>query len=71
MDNPEFMAALKATERKIRIIGRTITSVDISLLSISAVAVGYRLLAVFDTFGHCFKGRNKHPNAWCKSEWYH
>lgn len=50
-DNPEFVAAVKATGRKTLIIAGTITSVCMAFPSISAVAEGYRVFAVVDASG--------------------
>ncbi|GKX60060.1 isochorismatase family protein [Leminorella grimontii] len=50
-DNPEFVAAVKATGRKTLIIAGTITSVCMAFPSISAVADGYRVFAVIDASG--------------------
>ena len=50
-DNPEFVAAVKATGRKTLIIAGTITSVCMAFPSISAVAEGYKVFAVIDASG--------------------
>ncbi|MEN5271193.1 hydrolase [Stenotrophomonas lactitubi] len=50
-DNPEFVAAVKATGRKQLIIAGTITSVCMSFPSIAAVADGYQVFAVVDASG--------------------
>ena len=50
-DNPDFVAAVKATGRKTLIIAGTITSVCMAFPSISAVADGYRVFAVVDASG--------------------
>ncbi|QBL41108.1 hydrolase [Stenotrophomonas sp. ASS1] len=50
-DNPEFVAAVKATGRKQLIIAGTITSVCMAFPSIAAVADGYRVFAVIDASG--------------------
>lgn len=50
-DNPEFVAAVKATGRKTLIIAGTITSVCMAFPSIAAVADGYRVFAVIDASG--------------------
>lgn len=50
-DNPEFVAAVKATGRKTLIIAGTITSVCMAFPAISAVADGYRVFAVIDASG--------------------
>ena len=50
-DNPDFVAAVKATGRKTLIIAGTITSVCMAFPSISAVADGYRVFAVIDASG--------------------
>ena len=50
-DNPEFVAAVKATGRKTLIIAGTITSVCMAFPSIAAVADGYKVFAVIDASG--------------------
>lgn len=50
-DNPEFVAAVKATGRKTLIIAGTITSVCMAFPSISAVQEGYKVFAVVDASG--------------------
>ncbi len=50
-DNPEFVAAVKATGRKQLIIAGTITSVCMAFPSIAAVAHGYQVFAVIDASG--------------------
>ncbi|ALA82752.1 hydrolase [Stenotrophomonas maltophilia] len=50
-DNPEFVAAVKATDRKQLIIAGTITSVCMAFPSIAAVADGYQVFAVIDASG--------------------
>ena len=50
-DNPEFVAAVKATGRNTLIIAGTITSVCMAFPSISAVADGYKVFAVIDASG--------------------
>lgn len=50
-DNPEFVAAVKATGKKQLIIAGTITSVCMAFPSISAVAAGYQVFAVVDASG--------------------
>lgn len=50
-DNPDFVAAVKATGRKTLIIAGTITSVCMAFPSISAVADGYKVFAVIDASG--------------------
>ncbi|CAB3694514.1 isochorismatase family protein [Achromobacter denitrificans] len=50
-DNPEFVAAVKATGRKTLIIAGTITSVCMAFPAISAVADGYKVFAVVDASG--------------------
>ena len=50
-DNPEFVAAVKATGRKTLIIAGTITSVCMAFPSISAVHEGYKVFAVVDASG--------------------
>ena len=50
-DNPEFVAAVKATGRGTLIIAGTITSVCMAFPSIAAVHEGYRVFAVVDASG--------------------
>lgn len=50
-DNPEFVAAVKASGKKQLIIAGTITSVCMAFLAISAVADGYQVFAVIDASG--------------------
>lgn len=50
-DNPEFVAAVKATGRRQLIIAGTITSVCMAFASIAAVADGYQVFAVIDASG--------------------
>ncbi|CAB3628220.1 hydrolase [Achromobacter pestifer] len=50
-DNPEFVAAVKATGRKQLIIAGTITSVCMAFPSIAAVADGFQVFAVIDASG--------------------
>ncbi|ENW47451.1 hydrolase [Acinetobacter baumannii] len=50
-DNPEFVAAVKATGRKTIIIAGTVTSVCMAFPAISAVAEGYKVFAVIDASG--------------------
>ena len=50
-DNPDFVAAVKATGRKTLIIAGTITSVCMAFPSISAVHDGYKVFAVVDASG--------------------
>ncbi len=50
-DNPDFVAAVKATERKTLIIAGTITSVCMAFPAISAVQDGYKVFAVVDASG--------------------
>ncbi|MDH7795119.1 MULTISPECIES: isochorismatase family protein [unclassified Beijerinckia] len=50
-DNPDFVAAVKATGRKQLIIAGTITSVCMAFPSISAVQDGYQVFAVVDASG--------------------
>ena len=50
-DNPEFVAAVKATGRKTLIIAGTITSVCMAFPAISAVAAGYKVFVVIDASG--------------------
>jgi nicotinamidase-related amidase len=50
-DNPDFVAAVKATGRKTLIIAGTITSVCMAFPAISAVHEGYKVFAVVDASG--------------------
>ncbi|CAK7255749.1 MULTISPECIES: hydrolase [unclassified Shinella] len=50
-DNPDFVAAVKATGRKTLIIAGTITSVCMAFPSIAAVQDGYKVFAVIDASG--------------------
>lgn len=50
-DNPEFVAAVKATGRGTLIIAGTITSVCMAFPSIAAVHDGYKVFAVIDASG--------------------
>ena len=50
-DNPEFVAAVKATGKKQLIIAGTITSVCMAFPSIAAVHEGYQVFAVVDASG--------------------
>lgn len=50
-DNPDFVAAVKATGKKTLIIAGTITSVCMAFPSISAVQEGYKVFAVVDASG--------------------
>ncbi|MEN5221598.1 hydrolase [Stenotrophomonas sp. TWI602] len=50
-DNPDFVAAVKATGRKQLIIAGTITSVCMAFPSIAAAADGYQVFAVVDASG--------------------
>lgn len=50
-DNPDFVAAVKATGRRQLIIAGTITSVCMAFPSIAAVADGYQVFAVIDASG--------------------
>ncbi|MBE8611644.1 amidohydrolase [Morganella morganii] len=50
-DNPEFVAAVKASGKKQLIIASTITSVCMAFPAISAVADGYQVFAVIDASG--------------------
>lgn len=51
-DNPEFVAAVKATGRKQLIIAGTISSVCMAFPSIAAVHEGYQVFAVIDASGN-------------------
>jgi nicotinamidase-related amidase len=50
-DNPDFVAAVKATGRKTLIIAGTITSVCMAFPAITAVHDGYKVFAVVDASG--------------------
>jgi nicotinamidase-related amidase len=50
-DNPDFVAAVKATGRRTLIIAGTITSVCMAFPSISAVHEGFKVFAVIDASG--------------------
>ena len=50
-DNPDFVAAVKATGRKTLIIAGTITSVCMAFPAISAIAEGYKVFVVIDASG--------------------
>lgn len=50
-DNPDFVAAVKATGRKTLIIAGTITSVCMAFPAISAAHEGYKVFAVVDASG--------------------
>ena len=50
-DNPEFVAAVKATGRRTLIIAGTITSVCMAFPAIGAVQDGYKVFAVVDASG--------------------
>ena len=50
-DNPDFVAAVKATGKKQLIIAGTITSVCMAFPAIAAAAEGYQVFAVIDASG--------------------
>lgn len=50
-DNPDFVAAVKATGRKTLIIAGTITSVCLAFPAIAATHDGYKVFAVIDASG--------------------
>ena len=50
-DNPDFVAAVKATGKKQLIIAGTITSVCMAFPAISAIAAGYKVFVVVDASG--------------------
>lgn len=50
-DNPDFVAAVKATGRKTLIIAGTVTSVCMAFPAISAAHEGYKVFAVVDASG--------------------
>lgn len=65
LDNPEFVAAVKATGRKTLIIAGTITSVCMAFPAIAAVADGYKVFAVIDASGTYSKmAQEITPLAW-------
>lgn len=69
-DNPDFVAAVKATGRKTLIIAGTITSVCMAFPSISAVAEGYKVFAVIDASGTYSKMAQEITwRAWCRPAW--
>ena len=71
-DNPEFVAAVKATGKKQLIIAGTITSVCMAFPSIAAVHEGYQVFAVIDASGTYSKmarksrWRGSYRPAWCR-----
>jgi nicotinamidase-related amidase len=71
-DNPDFVAAVKATGRGTLIIAGTITSVCMAFPSIAAVQDGYRVFAVVDASGTIRRWRRKSlwrvssKRAWCQ-----
>jgi nicotinamidase-related amidase len=50
-DNPDFVAAVKATGRSTLLIGGIMTSVCVAFPAISAVCEGYKVFAVIDASG--------------------
>lgn len=50
-DSPDFLAAIKATQRKTLIVAGTLTSVCLAFPCISAVNAGYKVFAVIDASG--------------------
>lgn len=50
-DNPDFVAAVKATGRKTLIIAGTITSVCMAFPAIAAISEGYKVFVVVDASG--------------------
>ena len=50
-DNPDFVAAVKATGRKTLVIAGTITSVCMAFPAIAAIADGYKVFVVIDASG--------------------
>ena len=63
-DNPEFVAAVKATGRKTLIIAGTITSVCMAFPAIAAVHEGYKVFAIIERFRHIFEdGAGDHARA--------
>ena len=66
-DNPDFVAAVKATGRTSLIITGTITSVCMAFPCISAVHDGYKVFAVVDASGTYSKMAQESPSpASCK-----
>ncbi len=58
-DNPDFVAAVKATGKKQLIIAGTITSVCMAFPAISAIAEGYQVFVVIDASGTYQKWHKK------------
>jgi nicotinamidase-related amidase len=50
-DSPDFLAAIKAAQRKTLIVAGTLTSVCLAFPCISAVNAGYKVFAVIDASG--------------------
>lgn len=50
-DNPDFVAAVKATGRKQLIIAGVVTEVCVAFVALSAIAEGYEVFAVTDASG--------------------
>lgn len=50
-DNPDFVAAVKATGRKQLIIAGVVTEVCVAFVALSAIAEGYEVFAVADASG--------------------
>ena len=69
-DNPEFVAAVKATGRKALIIAGTITSVCMAFPAIAAVADGYKVFAVIDASGTAKWRRKSLWPAWRRRALY-
>ncbi len=69
-DNPEFVAAVKATGKKQLIIAGTITSVCMAFPSIAAVHDGYQVFAVIDASGTYPRWPRKSPwHGWSRPAW--
>jgi nicotinamidase-related amidase len=51
-DNPDFVMAVSATERRTLIIAGTVNSVNLTFTTLSALAAGYRVCAVLDVPGN-------------------
>lgn len=54
-DNPEWVKAIKATNRKTLLIAGTLTSVCMAFPSISGVSEGYKVFAIVDASGNWSK----------------
>jgi Isochorismatase family len=69
-DNPEFVAAVKATGKNQLIIAATITSVCMAFPSIAAVHDGYQVSWWWTPPAPTRRWRRKSPwRAWCRPAW--